>query len=405
MFKGIIDTTLRDGQQSPLLFDSYKYRFTLDDKKKLVQGLIDLGITRLEFFSPVVSIIEKNDFIEIKKYIKKITTKKIYLLAHCRCVDKDIHAAIKAGFDGVNLYMNGTKNARTHGYKKNFTQLKLHIKKTIIDVKKKYPHIYIRFSIEDAFRTSIADMYSIFDDLYGYVDTFGIPDTVGMATPELVTSRITNLVKRYPNVDFECHFHNDRGFALINTLTAIQLGVSYVDTSIWGLAERSGIASTTGVLFNLYQTDNKYSHSFNVELSYPLNVMMGSILKMQVPYNEPVSITNRTHIAGVHHKAVLKAKSIYEAHHLEQFGVTHNQMLLGPLSGWNLIYYYLKEFENYVVTESQTKEITEMFKNEVKEIHKKFRPESLLKHIAERYGLKKVQTRQRYFNSRVENLD
>jgi len=34
-FKGFIDTTFRDGQQSPLMFDSYKYRLTFDDKKIL----------------------------------------------------------------------------------------------------------------------------------------------------------------------------------------------------------------------------------------------------------------------------------------------------------------------------------------------------------------------------------
>lgn len=405
MFKGIIDTTLRDGQQSPLLFDSYKYRFTLEDKKKLVRGLINVGVTYLEFFSPVVSTSERKEFIEIKKYISSLTEKKIMLLSHCRCDSHDIDAAMKVGFDGINLYMNGTKKARTHGYKKSLTQLKQHIKKTIIDTKKKYPNVYIRFSIEDAFRTAASDMYAIFDQLYDHVDTFGIPDTVGMATPELVTQRITNLKKRYPDIDFECHFHNDRGYALINTITAIQAGVAYADTSIWGLAERSGIASTTGVLFNLHELGHSYAKKFNLNLCYPLNVLMGSLLKMQVPYNEPVSITNRTHIAGVHHKAVLKAKSIYEAHHLEEFGVTNNQMLLGPLSGWNLIYYYLKEFENYDVSEMQAKAITVIFKDQAKKIHKKFKPENLLKRIAEEFRLAKNSLQKSYLTKRIENLD
>jgi len=53
-FKGIIDTTLREGQQSPLLFDSRKYRFDLEDKKNLVNALIRLGVSHIEFFSPRV---------------------------------------------------------------------------------------------------------------------------------------------------------------------------------------------------------------------------------------------------------------------------------------------------------------------------------------------------------------
>ncbi len=67
-FKGIIDTTFRDGQESPVLFDTYKYRFNVNDKKQLLAGLIKLGIRYFEFFSPVVSRAEKNDFLELKKF-------------------------------------------------------------------------------------------------------------------------------------------------------------------------------------------------------------------------------------------------------------------------------------------------------------------------------------------------
>lgn len=405
MFKGIIDITLRDGQQSPLLFDSYKYRFSLNDKKKLVSGLINLGVSHIEFFSPSVSKIEKSEFIEIKNYIKSLTKRKIYLLAHCRCVDQDIREAIDAGFDGLNLYMNGTKIARKYGYKKNLSQLRAHIKKTIKKIRDENPKIYIRFSIEDAFRTPLKDIYSIFDDLYGLVDTFGIPDTVGLATPDSVRERITSLKVRYPKVDLECHFHNDRGFALINTITAIQSGVHYADTSIWGLAERSGIASTTGVLLNLSKLNKKYVKGYNLNLCYPINVLMGSILKMQVPYNEPVSITNRTHIAGVHHKAVLNSAKIYEAHHLESFGVTKKQMLLGPLSGWNLIYYYLREFEYFDISEDEAKDISRNFKNDSEKINRRLRPEQLLVQIAKKHKISKIHVEKKYFEKRVENLN
>ncbi|MEK7097145.1 MAG: pyruvate carboxyltransferase, partial [Patescibacteria group bacterium] len=60
-FKGFIDTTFRDGQQSPLMFDSYKYRFTIEDKKNLIYGLIQLGIKNFEFFAPNVSKSEARD--------------------------------------------------------------------------------------------------------------------------------------------------------------------------------------------------------------------------------------------------------------------------------------------------------------------------------------------------------
>lgn len=405
MFKGIIDTTLRDGQQSPLMFDSKKYRFSVEEKKKLVAGLVNLGITHIEFFSPVVSDIEYRDFLEIKQHIASITNKKIMLLAHCRCSTKDIEKAIEAGFDGLHLYINGTQKAHAYGYNKKKQEVLDQAVDTISAVRNAFPKLYLRFSIEDAFRTTRRDLYSFFDPLHAYVNTIGIPDTVGVATPELVSVIIADIKKRYKNVDVECHFHNDRGYALINTMTAIQAGAEYVDGSIWGLAERSGIASITGILLNLHHTNKRLSNRYNLDLSYPLNVLMGSILKMQVPYNEPVSVTNRTHIAGVHHKAVLNHKKIYEAHSLEHFGVTKNQLLLGPLSGWNLIFYFLREVGNYELTIEQAKKITHDFKDQTLKIGKRFKPEILLFELAEKYALVKTAVPLDYELKRIENLN
>ncbi len=118
-FKGIIDTTFRDGQQSPLLFDTHKYRFSLEDKKLLIKGLIELGITHFEFFSPIVSKTEADDFIKIKTYVSLITDKKINFLTHCRCHFDDIRLALEAGFDGLNLYMGLSSHAQEFHYGKN----------------------------------------------------------------------------------------------------------------------------------------------------------------------------------------------------------------------------------------------------------------------------------------------
>jgi homocitrate synthase len=78
------------------------------------------------------------------------------------------------------------------------------------------------------------------------VATLGIPDTVGIATPDTIATLMYVLRQRYPNSALEGHFHNDYGFSLVNATTAVMLGMEYIDTSVWGLAERSGITSATG---------------------------------------------------------------------------------------------------------------------------------------------------------------
>ncbi len=402
-FKGIIDTTLRDGQQSPLLFDTYTYRFTLEDKMMILKGLIELGVTKIEFFSPVVSDSEREDFIQLREYAK-VQNPQVSLLAHCRCHPADIQQALEAGFDGLNLYIGVSSHSQNHSHGLGMTEIIQRVRSVIKSVRKENPNLYLRFSGEDCFRTKLGDIYKIYDEVAEYVNTFGMPDTVGVATPELVRKRVRALKKRYPHVDLECHFHNDRGLSVINAITAIENGATYIDTSVWGMAERSGITSITALLFNLSQDHGQLIEEFNLEVCYPLNVLMGSILKYHVPYNEPVSVTNRTHTAGVHQKAVLSNKIVYEAMDLRRFGVTKNQLLLGPLSGWNLIYYYLREFKNYDISKDQAKEITVIFKRQIGRIGRLQNPESILMEILENYSLEKLPIQHVDLSTRIEQL-
>jgi len=404
-FKGVIDTTFRDGQQSPLMFDAYKYRFTFEDKKNLIYGLIQLGVRNFEFFSPNVSKSEARDFNKIKQYVSTLNIPGIRFLAHCRCHPVDIEEAIKAGFDGLNLYIGMTQYAQQYSHGMKFTEIISHVKKIVETTRKFYPNLYLRLSAEDSFRTPLEDIFQIYDEIYESVDTFGMPDTVGVATPTIVEERLLAVKKRYPKADIECHFHNDRGYSLINSVTAVLNGASYIDTSIWGMAERSGITSVTGLLLNLFYEDKSLCRGYNLKLCYPLNVLMGSIIKLQVSPTEPVSITNRTHTAGVHQKAVLNNPYVYEAHDLKNFGVDKKQLFLGPLSGKNLIYYYLREIEYYDLTQEQATEIAKEFKSESAEMNKKNKPEAILKKIVEQYNLPKLLIKKEYLKNRVENLD
>src|SRR3989338_5580325 len=404
-FKGFIDTTFRDGQQSPLMFDSYKYRLTLENKKNLIYGLIRLGVRNFEFFAPNVSKSEAQYFIEIKDYVASLKITGIRFLAHCRCHPNDIKEAIKAGFDGLNLYIGMTEFAQRFSHGMNMKEIIINVKKIIQATRKFYPRLYLRFSAEDSFRTPLNNIFRMYNEIHEFVDTLGIPDTVGIATPETVAERIKAFKIRYPKVDIECHFHNDRGLSLINALKAIETGASYIDTSIWGMAERSGITSITALLLNLYYENKSLCKDYDLRICYPLNVLIGSILKLQVSPAEPVSITNRTHTAGVHQKAVLNNPYVYEAHNLKIFGVEKNQLLLGPLSGKNLIYYYLREIEYYDLTLDQAAKISQEFKSKSGEMNKKNKPEVILKKIVGRYNLPKLSIKKEFLKNRVENLD
>ena len=83
------------------------------------------------------------------------------------------------------------------------------------DVRRNHPGLTLRFSGEDAFRTPLDALFRVYDPLVEYVDRLGMPDTVGVARPPVVTSRVRALRERYPHTPLELHFHDDRGLALI----------------------------------------------------------------------------------------------------------------------------------------------------------------------------------------------
>jgi homocitrate synthase len=208
-------------------------------------------------------------------------------------------------------------------------------------------------------------------------------------------------------MDFEGHFHDDRGFSLVNALEAVKSGMRYMNTTLLGIGERSGITSMTALLYNL-SIDKMYDHmeGYTLRGSYPINVMFASKLKKLVPSKEPVSLTNRTHTAGVHQKAMLNHASTYEAFPLDQFGVTESEILLGPLSGWNIVHYFLKEIKYYNLGEGTARQIAAVFKERVYTMGPDDSPVEILVNIAENeFGLSRIALPERVKDTILQRWD
>lgn len=405
----IIDTTLREGSQTSLLHDHYKYFFNQSDKMEIARALIVYGVKFIELFAPIVSPQERDDFAAIKAVRDELIMQKGYtfLLAHVRCHSDDVASAIEAGADGLNFYIGLSEASRTYNHGKDFDDIIRRARSLLEEVRKYHPDLILRFSGEDAFRTPEPHLFRVYDEIVPYVDRLGAPDTVGVAVPTAVTHRLKVLRERYPQMDFEGHFHDDRGFALVNALEAVKGGMRYLNTTLLGIGERSGITSMTALLFNLY-IDKVYDclEGYHLRGSYPINVMFASKLKKLVPSKEPVSLTNRTHTAGVHQKAVLQHSSTYEAFPLDQFGVSESEVLLGPLSGWNIIHYFLKEIKYYNVDEGTSRQIAAVFKERVYNIGPHDSPTEILIDIAEnQFGLSHLSIPGRFKDNILQRMD
>jgi homocitrate synthase len=405
----IIDTTLREGSQSSLLHDHYKYFFTREDKVEIVRALITYGVKFIELFAPIVSPREADDFEAIRAARDNLITQKGYtfLLAHVRCHPDDVRAAVEAGFDGLNFYIGTSGPSRRSNHGQDIDTIIRRARALIEGMRREHPGLILRFSGEDAFRTPLEDLFRVYDEIAPLVDRLGMPDTVGVATPDAVSRRVCALRERYEDTALEGHFHEDRGFALVNALAAVQEGIQYVNTTLLGIGERSGITSTTALLYNLY-IDHYYDRleGYHLRGSYPINVMLADKINKLVPSREPVSLTNRTHTAGVHGKAVLNDTATYEAYPLDLFGVTEREILVGPLSGWNVIAYFLREIKYYPLDDETARAITRAFKERVYEVGMDESPADLLVEIAENeFGLARLDIPATYEDAVIQRFD
>jgi len=405
----IIDTSLREGSQSSLLHDHYKYFFTQHDKMEIARNLIVYGVKFIELFAPTVSPQERDDFAAVKAVRDELIMQKGYtfLLAHVRCHPDDVASVIEAGADGLNFYIGLSETSRMYNHGQDLDEIIRRARSLLEEVRAHHPHLILRFSGEDAFRTPETHLFRVYDQIAPFVDRLGTPDTVGVATPTTVTQRLKVLRERYPNLEFEGHFHDDRGFALLNALEAVKGGMRYLQTTLLGVGERSGITSMTALLFNLY-IDKAYDYleGYNLRGSYPINVMFASKLKKLVPSKEPVSLTNRTHTAGVHQKALLNHAATYEAFPLDQFGVSESEVLLGPLSGWNIVHYFLKEIKGYNLDEGTARQIAGVFKERVYNIGPQDSPTEILIDIAEnQFGLSHITVPERFKDNILQRMD
>ena len=90
-YKGIIDSTLREGLQYHLA------NFTQSKQRKVVQMLSQVGVDRIEVGNPVVRKVANN----IGHLVKLKNRPK--LLCHIRNTMDDLKAAIESGVAGINI--------------------------------------------------------------------------------------------------------------------------------------------------------------------------------------------------------------------------------------------------------------------------------------------------------------
>src|SRR5258707_2788486 len=236
----ILDTTLREGEQFSGSF------FHLEQRLTIARQLDSIGVGMIEVPSPIASP-------DTRAAIEQICALNLraHVVAHVRCVEADVQAALETPVAGLNLFYGTSAELREHSHGRGIEQILADALPLIRRIRE--AGRYVRFSAEDAFRSDLIDLLTIFDAVVDAgVQRIGLPDTVGIAKPRQVEHLVGLCAERYPQVGIEFHGHNDTGCAIANTIAALEAGADCLDVTVLGIGERNGIASLSGVFAHLY---------------------------------------------------------------------------------------------------------------------------------------------------------
>ena len=296
----ILDSTLREGEQTPGV------SFTIKQKVTIAKHLDAFGVDFIELGHPAVSpdvyaAVERLNNLDLK-------AKK---MAHGRASKSDINDAAAIGVEWMGMFYGTSPLSLKHKFNVSKREALEQIQMTVKYGKDK--GLKLRFTAEDASRTGFDFLVQVGRLVQeSGADRYSLADTVGCLTPTKTKELVSCIVPEL-DIPIHVHCHNDFGMATANALSALEAGAQCVDVAVNGLGERCGlppIAEVVTALVNIYKVNGNWDLSILPDLTHLVGSFSNSLLKA----NQPIVGENAfTHKAGLHVKAVAKDPRSYEA--------------------------------------------------------------------------------------------
>jgi len=299
-FTGINDSTLREGEQ----YNGSE--FSLQDQQEILKLFHEIGVDTVEVGNPIVP--------EISQDLRVLTARadRPPLMAHIRNKESDLNAALDVRVDGVHLLCTADLSRLQTMY----LTLEQHIAHMTQNVRRVQDEgLAVRVSVEHGLEERFfADALKILKtaDLLG-VDRVQVADTRGIMLPWEIENRV-QILRREIQTQIGIHLHNDLGHAVSNALYALGAGANWVDTTLMGIGERTGITPLSSLLVNMNKVDPQLVEKYDLSVLTSAEQRMAEIVHMDVPHNLITSPTAFSHKAGIHVNGLKKqGTATYEA--------------------------------------------------------------------------------------------
>lgn len=349
----IMDTTLRDGEQTNGV------SFMPHEKLVIARALlVDLCVDRVEVASTRVS---EGELEAVQRITNWAATKnmldRVEVLGF---VDdgKSLDWIQRAGAHTMNLLAKGSSRHCSGQLGKSPELHYADIRNNILMAQER--GIAVNLYLEDWSRGMKEDSGYVFHLLESLADLpvkrFMLPDTLGILNPLETMEFMKQMVKRYPDLHFDFHAHNDYDLAVSNVLAAVFGGAQGLHTSINGLGERAGNAPLASVQAILKDHFNAKTNIHEEELNRVAHIVE-SYSGIAIPPNRPITGSAVfTQVAGVHADGDKKEGLYQNALQPERFG-RRREYALGKASGKANVLMNLKEL-GLDLSEEDMKKVT-----------------------------------------------
>jgi len=330
----ILDTTLRDGDQSP--------GYSLSPEQKLIiAGYLEkMGVDIIEAGFPASS---PGQFSAVQRISESLQSSAVSAMARAKPEDiKKAGEAIRnARVRYIHTSIATSPIHRRAKLRKSRGEI-LKIAADAVEFASEYAD-FVEIGAEDATRTE-PEFLAEFCDITtrAGASVVNIADTVGYIHPAEFHSLIDMLFRdvrafRNGTARISVHCHNDLGLALANTLTGLSAGAVQAEVTLLGLGERGGntpLEELAAVLMTRRDFFDKIRTSLRMEHFAEAARTMSCFTGISISPNKPVAGRNAfAHTSGIHQNGMLASSSTYSVLAPDMFGLPPHRLVLSRHSG------------------------------------------------------------------------
>ncbi len=332
----IIDTTLREGEQTPGVL------FSLDEKKRIVDGLVHVGVGEVELgisssFHPCIGPLMvhcRNNHPHLK----------LSMWSRCKNEDIAVAAELRPDLLSLSIPVSDMHLEKRLGKDRGWALATMCSAMNFAGER----GMTLSIGFEDASRSDrrfLMKMVRVAEQL-GAV-RIRLADTVGIASPGQMARLVTDLGKGLTTSHLAVHTHNDFGMATANAVAALEAGARSVDTVVLGLGERTGCARLEEIV--AYLSLIKGDTRLQTGQLKPLARYVAEITGRSIEGNRPIVGEDIfTCETGLHLQGLRNDPRTYEPFAPEKVGA-ERKLLLGPKCGRRAIIAHLKGLDHTLV--------------------------------------------------------